>query len=168
MLLVSLLTYEPATAADVSAKDIQIATRTIAFMEEAPKGKVTVAIIYNPADAGSVAEAESIKTLIGKYPKAGDATLQPELLPVDNLAALADGQVAFVTQGLAGGDASVFQATSAKKILTIAIGDTCVREGHCVVGVLSSPKVQILVNKSASSQSLINFKSAFLMMVKEV
>lgn len=154
-------------AAAVTAKDIQVAARSVAFLSNPPSGTVQAAIVFDPANADSKAEAESVKSLISQFPKAGGATLSPVLVPSDQLGQLAGKGVVFMASGV-GNAAAVFDAAASNGVPTLSIGESCVRAGHCVVGVVTSPKVQILVNKSAAEAASVSFKSAFLMMIQEV
>jgi hypothetical protein len=162
------LSAVPLQAADVGAKDVQVAARSIAFLENAPKGDTPTAIIFSAGNATSKTEAEQIKTLLEKNSKAGKATLKPVLVSSDALDNLANVKVAFLTSDLAASGAAAFEAAAAKGIPTISIGKACVDAGNCVVGVISSPKVQIFVNAAAAAKASASFSSAFRMMIKEI
>ncbi|WP_374763046.1 hypothetical protein [Yunchengibacter salinarum] len=154
-------------AAAVTAKDIQVAARSVAFLSNPPTGTVEVAVVFDPGNADSKADADSIKGLITQFPKAGGATLAPVLVPSDQLGQLSGKGVVFMASGV-GNAGAVFSAAASDGVPTLSIGEACVRAGHCVVGVVTSPKVQILVNKSAAEAASVSFKSAFLMMIQEV
>jgi hypothetical protein len=163
-----LLSAFPANAADIGAKDVQVAARSIAFLENAPKGDTLTAIIFSAGNAAAQTEAEQIKTLLEKNSKAGKATLKPILVSSDALSELTNVKVAFLTSDLAASGEAVFEAASSKGIPTISIGKACVDAGNCVVGVISSPKVQIFVNAAAAVRASASFSSAFRMMIKEI
>jgi len=154
-------------AADTSAKDIKIAARAVAFMTNAPTGDVVTAIVFDPANGASKAEADAIMAAMAKGVKAGKAKLTPKLVSVDSLGDLEGSRVAFVTSELGAHQEAIFSAASAQAILVISTDMTCVNTGNCVVGVASKPKVAIVISRSARDASGVGFKSAFLMMVKE-
>jgi len=155
------------SAADTSAKDIQIAARAVAFMTNAPSGDVMTAIVYDPANAASQSEADAIMAAMAKGVKAGKAKLLPKLVPIDSLGNISGSKVAFITGGMGSHHAAIFAAASTQAILVISTDMDCVNAGNCVVGVASKPKVEIIISSSARTAADISFKSAFLMMVKE-
>ncbi|MFZ5610536.1 MAG: hypothetical protein ACOY99_13115 [Pseudomonadota bacterium] len=158
----------PATVqAETTEKDIQVAARAVAFMENAPSGDTPAAIIYDPANGATKAEAEAIQKAMGAGLKAGNANLQPKLVAVGSLGDLAGARVAFVTGGLGAQHGAIFAAAAPKSILTVSTDMSCVDAGKCVVGVMTQPKVEIIVSKAARDASSISFAAAFLMMVKE-
>ena len=153
-------------SAETTAKDIKIAARAVAFMNNPPSGPSVAAIISDPANAASKQEAETIQSAMGSGLKAGKAKLTPALVDVNTLD-LGGAKVAFLTGGLGSHFEAIFSATTAASVLSISTDMTCVNAGKCVVGIASSPKVEIVVSKAARESAGIGFKSAFLMMVKE-
>ena len=153
--------------AETSKKDVQIASRAVSFMTNAPTGAVTAAVVYDPANAASKADADAIVAAIGGGLKAGKATLTAKLVSTDSLGDLAGAKVVFIAEDTASQHAAIFSASSAQSILVISTDMSCVDAGNCIVGVASKPKVEIVVSKAARAAAGIDFKPAFLMMVKE-
>jgi hypothetical protein len=157
----------PITAFAVTDKDIQVATRTIGFIEPALAGSVPTAIVYDKNNATSRSEAEQIRALLLANGTVKAAILKPLLVEVDALDGLASFRVAFLTSGLSAQQAAVFRETSRRGIITVSTDLSCVNAAHCVVGVSSSPKVQIIVSRAARAASNAKFGSAFMMLVTE-
>ncbi len=162
-----LATLVPAAAA-TGAKDIEVAKKAISFLSNPPSGTVTAAVIFDPANGASKAEAEAIAKLISEAPKAGQATLAPVLVPVTELDKLSSSKIAFVTGGLGAHHQAIARAAAANKVVTISTDLACAQAGHCVLGIATSPSVQILVSKAAADKTGASFSSAFLMLVREI
>jgi len=153
----------PTAAADLN---LPVATRVVSFLQPTPEGVIPAAVIYEPGNAASEAEAASIEhagTLV-----AGKGTLRLKRVPVGALGGLAGVRVAFVTSGLREAHAQIAAAASRQSILTITSDMSCVQAGHCAVAISSSPRVQITVSRSAAKAANVQFGSAFLMLVKEI
>jgi len=165
--LLASLTLSASAIADTTKKDIQISARAVAFMADGPTGDVPTAIVYDPANAASKAEADSIQAIMAGGIKAGKASLKPKLVGTDALGGLSGTKVAFVTGGIGNQHQAIFSEASAQKILTVSTDMGCVDSGKCIVGIASKPKVEIIISKAARDATGIGFKSAFLMMVKE-
>jgi hypothetical protein len=155
----------PFTAFAVTDKDIQVATRTIGFIEPALAGSVLTAIVYDKNNATSRSEAEQIRGLLLASGTVKSAIFKPQLVEVDALDGLANIRVAFLTSGLTAQQAAVFRETSRRGIITVSTDLSCVNAAHCVVGVSSSPKVQIIVSRAARAASNAKFGSTFLVLV---
>lgn len=149
-------------------KDLQVAARALSFVNGMPNGPVKTAVLYDPANAGSKADAEAIKAWIEANPMAGKSKLVPTLVAANDAAGLADAKAAFVAEGSDGQFAAIAAAAASGKIVTISADMDCVRGGHCAVGVASSPRVEILVSRTAAAASGASFASAFLMLIKEI
>jgi len=153
----------PAGAAELN---LPVATRVISFLQPAPEGAIPAAIVYEPGNAASEAEAAAIEHAGPLV--AGKGTLRLKKVPVNALGGLAGVRVAFVTAGLGGAQAQVAAAAARQSILTITSDMSCVQAGRCAVAISSAPRVQITVSRSATKAANIQFGSAFLMLVKEI
>lgn len=153
----------PLAAADLN---LPVATRVISFLQPAPSGAIPAAIVYEPGNGASEAEAASIER--GGPLVAGKGTLRLKRVPVNALGQLAGVRVAFVTSGLRAQEAQIAAAAARGSILTITSDLACVQAAHCVVAISSSPRVQITVSRAAAKAANVQFGSAFLMLVKEI
>lgn len=148
--------------------NVPIAARVVSFLQPSPTGVVPAAILYEPGNPASEAEANAIENSIGSGVSVGRSSLRARRVPVGSLAALSGFRVAFVTAGLRSEQVSIAAAAAKSSVLTISSDAACVQAGRCVVGIASAPKTQIIVNRAAARAANIRFGSAFLMLVKEI
>lgn len=167
--IIGLATAVLASAGPAPAEiNMPVAARVVSFVQPAPNGAIPAAILYEPGNAASEADAAAIERAVGSGLAAGRATLRTRRVPVGGLASLAGYRVAFVTLGLKADQAAVAAAAARSSTLTITADQACVEAGRCVVGISSSPRVQITVSRAAARASNVRFGSAFLMLVKEI
>ncbi len=127
-----------------------------------------MAIIYDPANANSKADADAINAAIGGGMDApGGAKITALMVPVADAAAkISQAKLAFVTRG-ACSDA-VGSAAAAAGVLSITTDLDCVKSNKSIIGVVSAPSVEIYYSKAASDAAKIGFSSAFTMLVKQI
>jgi len=154
-------------AAEAAEFNVAVAARVVAFRQPPPSGTVTVAIVYDPGDAESQAEAAAIERSVGSGVSAGKAMLRVRKVAVSQLGGLASMSAAFVTSGLRDRQVDIAAAAQRASVLTITSDLACVRAGQCAVAVNGGARVQISVSRAACSAARIQFGSAFLMLVKE-
>jgi hypothetical protein len=159
-----LLLSAPASAA--THNDLVVAARALGFIENPPTGNVAVGIVYVAGVSSSVAQAENLQKLMGTGLKVGSLTLKPVLVKVEDLST-ADVRLFFLTEGIGDNGPKVAAAVAAKRIPCITVDLEQVRNGACVIGVRSSPKVEILVNRAAAEKSGTAFPAVFRMMITE-
>ncbi len=153
----------PLAAADLN---LPVATRVISFLQPAPTGTIPAAIVYEPGNAASEAEAASIERA-GTL-STGKGTLKLKRVAANALGGLAGVRVAFVTSGLRDAEGQIAAAAARQSILTIGSDLACAQAGHCVVAISNAAHVQITVSRAAAKAANIQFGSAFLMLVKEI
>ena len=155
----------PATSAVLN---VPVAARVISFVQPTPAGLVPVAIVYQPGNEASEAEAVAMERSLLRGITIGRATLKTRRVPVSNLSQMNGARAAFLTSGLRAYQDEVAAAAVAQSVLTITSDTGCVVASRCVVGISSDSKTQIIVSKAAARRSGIRFGSAFLMLVKEI
>ncbi len=154
-----------AEAGSLSQKDVQIMAKAIGFLEPPPSGPAIVAIAYDPADPASKQDAEELAGYFGDGLKAGAATLKPKVTEVGKLSA--GGFIAVVTASGVKSD-QVFSVTRSQHVACVTPDASAVQSGQCLMSIKSSPKVEILISRSAMSGSSVEFGSAFLLMAHEL
>lgn len=159
----ALMLAMPTGAAELN---LPVATRVISFLQPPPSGTIPAAIIFEPGNAISEAEASAIEKS-GPL-AAGKATLRLKRVPVSALGGLAGVRVAFVTGGLRDQQPQIAAAAARQSVLTVTADLACVQAGHCAVAISTTPRVQITVSRTASKTANIQFGSAFLMLIKEI
>ena len=152
--------------ADVSERDVQVAARTFGFVSGIPSGDLVIAIVHDPATAGSKAEADQLGGIIGSGLKVAKHTLTAKMVPISALD-LAGTNIAFVTSGLGSGQAAAFAAASSAKVMTVTTDFSCVDAKQCVMGVAAEPAVKIQISRSASEATGLEFSQALKLMVTE-
>lgn len=140
----------------------------MSFLQPAPAGAIAAAIIYQPGDPGSEAEAGAIERAVAGGLASGKGTIRTRRVSVNALGGLSGTRVAFVTQGLRGNQADIAAAAARQSILTVTSDLACVQSGRCAVAVSTGARVQITVSRAACRAANIQFGSAFLMLVKEI
>ncbi len=164
-LLGACLWFGTAHAASMSQKDVQIIAKAIGFMEPAPSGAGTVAIVYNASDSASKQDAEAVAAYFGDGLKAGNAVLKPKVVAVGELGA--GGFLAIIAPGTTMND-QVSAASRAQHALCITTDDAAVHSGACAMSVKSEPKVEITISRSAATAAGVGFGSAFLLMAHQI
>lgn len=141
-----------------SDKDVQLISKAAGFVEGGV-GK-DVAVLYDAGNPASSAEADEVVGLLG------GAGLTGSKVAVAG-AGGASAKILYVTTGLNGSWDAIASAAAAGKKLTATLDDACVKAGKCVLGVQSTPSVEIKVSKAASAAAGVGFGAAFKMMIKE-
>lgn len=157
--------FAPASAASLTQKDIQILAKAIGFLEPAPSGTGTVAIVYEPSDAASKQDAEAIAGYFGDGLKAGNSILKAKIVEAGQSGS--GGYVALVAASGARLD-QVAAAARAQHAPCITADVAAVQAGQCVMAVRSEPRVEILINRAAAASSNVTFGSAFLLMARAI
>ena len=152
--------------AQMTPRNALAGARVLSFLQPALSGSVTAAIVYQPGDAGSEAEAQAIQQALGSGLVIGPLTLKPKRVSIDSLGGLAGAKVAFITRTV--NSKQLASAAAQHSIVTISSDPTCAQAGLCVVSISSGAKVQIVVSKAACAASRLKFGTAFLMLVKEI
>jgi hypothetical protein len=162
------LAESPARAQQLTDKTIQVAVRTIGFVVNPPVGSVPLAILYDPQNPESVADARTAVATLGSGLPVRAAVVTPELVPVGNLDRLRDYRFVLIMSGLQNRYDDIFEAARGRGALTISADAGCVRTGRCVMAVASEPRVEILVNQSVGRLNGVEFLAAFRMMISEM
>lgn len=157
----------PGTAsAQVTGSTVEVGGRVATFLQPALSGEVTAAIVYQPGLAASESEARTIERALGAGLVVGALKLKPRRVPMTALGGLAGAKVAFVTTGV--NYKALAAAAAPRSILTMSSDAQCAQAGHCVVTIISKPKVQIIISKAARQAARLKFSSGFLMLIREI
>jgi len=145
---------------------VQVGGRVALFLQPPASGQIMAAVIYQPGDAASEAEARSIEHAIGDGMTVGSLRLRPKRFSTNALGGLAGARIAFVTRGT--DYRAIASAAAPRSILTISADPACARGGYCVVAISAAPRVQITISRSAARAANLRFNSSFLMLVREI
>ena len=162
-LLIMALLFSVHAQAEYTVRDLQVIVRTLSFLESPFTGEVVLGIVYDPGNARSRNEAQDILQLIGSGLQMGSVTLKAVLAPIGEVDK-ARMDIILLTEFLDNykPDASV----AGLPCITVDLRQ--VMAGNCVVGIQSTPRVEILVNHAAAQRSGLKFSSVFRMMIKEI
>jgi hypothetical protein len=143
-----------------TARDAQLMARAAGFVSGLPRGVIDAAVVDGPG-------AEGVLDLFQSGVRASGVTLNARRVP---RAALASSgvRVIIVPEGQDASHAEIARAARAIGALTISTDMACVRAGHCVAGVVSQPRVEIVVSRSAAAEARIVFAQAFRVMIREI
>ena len=158
----------PSTAAwagSLSAKDVQIITKVLGFLDP-PTVDGVVAVAYASGDAASRADAMEVAAAFGSGIKAGNSTVHAEAVEA---ALLASGRryVAVIAATGAPGD-QIMSVVRTLRIPCITGDIAQVQAGRCVMAVHSDPRVDIVLNHELAVSAGIGFATAFRMLVHEI
>ncbi len=148
------------------SREIQVAGRTLTFLDGGPTGKVVFGIVYDSSKPASVAEKDEVMAALGSGMSAGAATVVGKPVEASSVASAGDVGALYFTHGV--NYAAAGAVAKSKKILSISSDMACVNSGACVMGVAASPKVEIVVNSATAAAVGAKFKAAFKMMIKEI
>ena len=164
MLIASL----PCRTAVAAPLNVPVAARVISFLQPPPTGPISIAIIYQPGNAASEAEADQIERVIGSGMTVGRARLTVRRLSSTNIGQLSGVRAAFLTVGLRAHQDEIARVTASQSVVTITSDIACVTAGQCVIGIRNRGRTEIVVSRAATRQHRVRFGSAFLMLVKEI
>lgn len=155
------------TQADVVQADLLVAARALSFMRKPLVGEVRAGIVYAAENNRSSEDAQRVRKILGDGLKVGNLILKPVLVKVGELGS-AQVDLLYLTEGLGDSGARVQEASRARKIPCITVDIPQVKNGTCVMGVRSLPKIEILVNRAAAAASGVEFSTVFRLMITEL
>jgi hypothetical protein len=154
-----------ASAASFSPKDLLILGRAVAFLVPPPAPDASIGVVYAPGNHASRQDAEAVDSMIGAGLQAGKVTLRPKLIEAG---ALATGSFPVVIAAAGANSAQLGAATRLSHTLCATTEIEAVRSAFCTMAITSEPRVEIVVNHTASAAAGIEFAAAFRMMIREI
>lgn len=169
LVMCSVAVAAPISAFATDQKDLSVGLKTLPLLQNKITGTTVTAIIFDPSNAASRSDADTIKAAIEANPSApGGAILSPLMLPVGELSKLAQAKIAFVAAGVKPSFDRIAAAASSAGVLTISADLDCVKADVCILGVESSPVVEVYYSKVAADAARIGFAQAFVMLAKQI
>ena len=154
--------------ADVTRTDVQVAARALSFVSDPLSGAVRVGIVYSDDSARSLREARNLRSILGSGFRMGNIELMPVLIE-SAAAATADVDLFFLTEYLTETQTPrLLGDSTGRRILCVTTDLDQVRNGACIMGVRSQPKVEVFVNRAAAAASEITFSTVFRVMITEL
>jgi hypothetical protein len=152
-------------APSVSALNVPVASRVIAFVLPPLSGTINAIVIFDPNSTASEAEAASIEQQFGTGLAIGRGVIRVRRVPIDALPGLTNARLAFVTSGIRSQALAEFAAREG--VLTISSDSSCVQAARCVMSISDQSRTQITVSRTAAHAARVQFTSAFLMLIRE-
>jgi hypothetical protein len=152
--------------AEVTQADLLVAGRAIDFIDNLKHGDERVGIVYDPAIAPSSQQADELRALMAGGLRIGNLTLKPVMVPIGQLGNGFD--LVFLTEGVDAGAAKVGRIIRQRRIACITFDLVQVRNGNCVIGVRTHPKIEVLVNRAAAEASGTDLAAVFRIMITEI
>lgn len=153
-----------AEAAATSPLEVKIELRVLDFMT-GPANRDAVAVLYDRDKSGSAEEAAAILQALEASRDLIRNKIAPRLLDVHALSSVKGLKAVILPAGMA--DDAVMQYGIANQTLVMSSGSACVRNHRCMVGVTTTPEVEIGVDSPAIHAGRIQFADGFQLMVKE-
>jgi len=165
--ILSLVIIAPSYA-ETSQKDVMIVVRTFSFLANPPTGMVDLAVVYDPSKPTSVEDKENVYLTIDGGTQVGSILVRSIPVPITDIDTLRKYHFILFTSDLDIAYVHEVNSLISDSTVTMSTNLTYVREGDCVLGVISEPKVRILVNSLALKKANLQFLTTFRMIVTEV
>jgi hypothetical protein len=144
--------------------------KILPLLENRLHGTAVVAVLYNPASAESIADANNIKNALEHgMGSLIEVTLVPKLVSISELNQMTGSKIAFLAKEIPPDNFDAISSAAASSgILTISTDLRCVNANKCVLGVVFAPTVKIYYSRTAAEASHISFTPVFLMLIKRL
>lgn len=164
------LVFAPSVTLATDATDIATGLSTLPLMTGRAYGTVPIAVIYDPANEESKADAQNImKSLEQGIGVPRGLSIDANLVSITEISQLQGTKVAFLAKDINEDRVdSVCEAAGKNGILTISTNINCVRANRCILAVITKPRIQIYYSPVAAEASHISFAPEFIMLVKQL
>lgn len=154
--------------AEITKTDVQVAARALGFVSDPLSGPVRVGIVYAAGNPRSVRQAQSLRSILSEGLRVGTLELRPVLVESADVAR-ADVELFFLTEHLAPHETpNLLGENAPRRLLCITTDLAQVRGGACIMGVQSTPKIEVYVNRAAAQANDIAFSTAFRVLITEL
>jgi len=126
-----------------------------------------LAIIYDAQNKASADDALMIQNWVNSGVSSAKAELIPRLIDVHQLEAEPGLRIAIVASGTETSFGLILNYAIKNQTLAISSDLSCVRAGKCAVGIVSTPRVEVIINRAVATSCSVEFSEAFRMMVRE-
>jgi hypothetical protein len=153
-----------AHAGSLSAKDLQIVTKVLGFLDP-PCLSGVVAVVFAQGNPASEADATRVAALFGAGPNAGNS-IRAEAVSASALQQDKHYVAVILSAGVPAGSVSSY--LQEHHVLCITGDLAQVEAGLCVLSVQSDPRVEIVLNRALAASYGIGFATAFRMLIHEI
>jgi hypothetical protein len=152
---------------EILTQDLQIAARALSFMERPLTGVVHAGIVYSAKDQRSVRQADELQRMLGRSARFGNLELRAVRVEIGEVAR-AKVDVLLLTDYIGDADARRADLSGTRSVPCVTTDIQQVRDGVCMMGIRSTPKVEILINRAAAAKSGVKFATVFRMLITEL
>jgi hypothetical protein len=157
----------PIAAGATSPKDLKIGIHVIDFVTNAPSGRTGFGIIYDSRSRESLEDAQAIMDSLSAPALKLPDGLKPVLIDIKDLDQAGNLRVLVVADHMKAYYDQLADYGRRTHTLALSSDLDCVRSGRCTVGIVSGPRVEVIVSTRQAQASGIQFSEAFRMMVTE-
>jgi len=147
--------------------ELKVGVRVFDFLKSAPHGRTPLAIIYDGRNRASVDDARAILEWVNSGVRSIKAELIPSLVDVHHLDEAIGYRIAVVAGGTEAHDDLIRDYALKNLVLTVSSDLSCMRSGSCAVGIASTPRVEVVINRAVALSCGVEFSEAFRLMVRE-
>lgn len=152
---------------EILPQDLQIAARALSFMETPLTGVVRAGIVYSARDPRSVRQADELERMLGRSARFGNLDVRAVRVEIGALAR-ASVDLFLLTDFVDAADAGRAALSGTRSVPCVTTDIQHVRDGVCMMGIRSRPKVEILINRAAAAKSGVEFATVFRMLITEL
>lgn len=157
----------PMAAAATSPKELKIGIHVVDFVTNAPSDRTGFGIVYDSRVHESFEDAQAIMDSLSMPGLKLPAGLKPILIDVRDLDETSKLKVLVVADHMKASYDLLADFGRRTHTLVLSSDLDCVRAGKCTVGIISAPRVEVIVSTQQAQASGIQFSEAFRMMVTE-
>lgn len=150
--------------------DITTGLKPLILLNGRNSESVKVVIVFDSGSEASRNDAQLIKSDMDNGASVpGGLKIVTQLMAVSDIAKLGEAKAVFLADSISpSGYDAINNAASLAGALTISTDLRCVRTNKCVLGIVTSPRVEIYYSPTAADALRINFPAAFLMLVRQI
>ncbi|MDR3435197.1 hypothetical protein [Telmatospirillum sp.] len=147
--------------------ELKVAVRVFDFLTVPPRGPTPLAVIFDGQNKASLEDALAIQEGLKSGVSSAKAELLPVLVDARHLDEFPDLHVGVVAFGTGAYFDRILGYAIKNHTVTISSDPSCMQSGKCTVGIGSSPRVEVIINRAVAASCGIEFSEAFRMMVRE-
>jgi hypothetical protein len=148
--------------AETTKQEFMAMSKVASLCKTLKSSGIKVAVVFNGSNATSVADKDSLLSLVKskKY--------EVSAVDIANVAST-DANLVILADTLSADDqAKVASTFTGNPVLTVSTDMACVESGKCMLGVDVKPVIKLLVDSNLLEKSGLKFDSAFNFMVKQI
>ena len=155
------------TCTATTLNELKVGVRVIDFVSNPPRGKTSLAIVFDGASKASTEDAQAIADWLRSGVNPAKSELVPALVDIRQSGWVDGYQIAIIAGGTERYFDTVLDYARRNHTLTITSDLSCVRGGKCAVGVPPEREFEVVINRQVAESCGFEFVEAFRMLVME-